>query len=62
MFPDDPTRDTEVRRWRLAHIDAYEKAFGWLTTQAYVIDTSYLTPRHVAETVAKSGLIPRPVV
>ncbi len=62
MFPDDPARDTEVRRWRLDHIDAYEKAFGWLTTQAYVIDTTSLTPRHVAESVAKSGLIRRPVV
>ncbi|MDT3400376.1 NUDIX domain-containing protein [Streptomyces sp. B1866] len=50
--PGDPARSASVRRWCLDHLTPYRDALSWLTDDAYVVDTTGLSPRQTAERVA----------
>ncbi|MGW1885953.1 NUDIX domain-containing protein [Streptomyces sp. NPDC001970] len=52
--PDIPDAEQRVRQWAYDHIEPYRNALGWLTADAHVVDTSYLTPRETAEAVAEA--------
>jgi 8-oxo-dGTP pyrophosphatase MutT (NUDIX family) len=51
-MPGDPGVSAAVRRWCLDHLAAYRTALPWLTHDAYVIDTSALTPLQAAQRAA----------
>ncbi|UGY94703.1 NUDIX hydrolase [Streptomyces gobiensis] len=42
-----------TRTWCLSHLKPYADALPWLTADAYTVDTTGLTPRETAETVAE---------
>ncbi|MER6996112.1 NUDIX hydrolase [Streptomyces sp. NPDC000410] len=46
--------EPEIRQWSYDHIEPYRAGLGWLTADAHVVDTSYLTPRQAAEAVAEA--------
>jgi hypothetical protein len=53
------TTDTKLesltsRRWRLAHLSDYRDALPWLSQEAEVIDTTQISPGHVAQMIADS--------
>jgi shikimate kinase len=48
LYPDDPARTVQARRWRLDHLATYRAALGWLTTAAHIIDTTEQEPKQVA--------------
>ncbi|MBV9024228.1 MAG: NUDIX domain-containing protein [Streptomycetaceae bacterium] len=50
--PSDPGASAAVRHWCLGHLAAYRTALPWLTHDAYVIDTSALTPFQAAQRAA----------
>ena len=50
--PGDPEASAAVRHWCLDHLAAYRTALPWLTRDAYIIDTSALTPRQAAQRAA----------
>ncbi|MGF1432465.1 NUDIX hydrolase [Kitasatospora sp. LaBMicrA B282] len=50
--PGDPVAAERCRAWRLAHLPAYRAAQSWLHRDALVVDSTYLTPRQAAETLA----------
>ncbi|MFE3325980.1 NUDIX domain-containing protein [Streptomyces sp. NPDC059176] len=52
--PDVPDAEQHVRQWAYDHIEPYRAALDWLTTDAHVVDSSYLTPRETAEAVAEA--------
>ncbi|MBH0128827.1 AAA family ATPase [Salinibacterium sp. NK8237] len=45
---------TGAREWRLNHIDSYETATPWLRATTVVIDTTDITPEHVAAKVVQA--------
>ncbi|MGW7468938.1 NUDIX domain-containing protein, partial [Streptomyces xantholiticus] len=51
-FPDDPEESERVRQWAFGNIERYQAALGWLTGDAYVIDTSRLDTHAAAQAVA----------
>ncbi|ATW47267.1 ATP/GTP-binding protein [Streptomyces peucetius subsp. caesius ATCC 27952] len=51
-FPDDPEESERVRQWAFGNIERYQAALGWLTGDAYVIDTSGLDTHAAAQAVA----------
>ncbi|MEV8406066.1 AAA family ATPase [Streptomyces niveus] len=48
------TVETGARQWRLDHIPRYQDALPWLRREAEVIDTTDLSPTHVAQTITAS--------
>ncbi|WP_338675007.1 NUDIX domain-containing protein [Streptomyces sp. SCSIO 30461] len=54
--PGTPDAEERVRQWAYDHIEPYKQALGWLRDDAHVIDTSYLTPRETAESIAEAVL------
>ncbi|MCX4750683.1 NUDIX hydrolase [Kitasatospora sp. NBC_01287] len=63
--PGDPAASERCRRWRLAHLPAYQEAQAWMHRDACVLDTAGLTPRQVARTLAalvKEGVARCPIV
>ncbi|GAA1981368.1 AAA family ATPase [Kitasatospora viridis] len=42
------TVETAARRWRLDHLDDYQRALPWLSDRARVVDTGGRTPAEVA--------------
>ncbi|MFF2901535.1 NUDIX domain-containing protein [Streptomyces sp. NPDC057966] len=53
-YPDDPAHSDRVRQWARQHIEPYRAALGWLTGDAYAIDTGALTPYGTAERIAEA--------
>ncbi|MFD7531693.1 NUDIX domain-containing protein [Streptomyces sp. NPDC059849] len=53
-YPDDPAHSDRVRQWARQHIEPYRAALGWLTRDAYAIDTGALTPYGTAERIAEA--------
>ena len=52
--PDLPDGDMRFRQWALDHIEPYRAALAaWLTADAHAVDTSFLTPREVAQRIAE---------
>jgi 8-oxo-dGTP pyrophosphatase MutT (NUDIX family) len=63
--PGDPRASERCRRWRLDHLADYRAARAWLHRDARVVDTTGLTPRQVAESLAavvKEGTARCPIV
>jgi 8-oxo-dGTP pyrophosphatase MutT (NUDIX family)/predicted kinase len=50
--PGDADASASVRQWCLDHLAPYRAALTWLTSDAYVVDTTGLTPRQTAEHIA----------
>ncbi|MEK9518011.1 NUDIX domain-containing protein [Streptomyces venezuelae] len=48
----DPEVDARVRVWCHGHLAPYRDALGWLTEDAYTLDTSALTAAEAAQAVA----------
>jgi hypothetical protein len=44
--------DPDAREWRLAHLDAYEKARDWLSREAETIDTTDISAAEAARRIA----------
>ncbi|MGW9122007.1 NUDIX domain-containing protein [Streptomyces sp. NPDC055663] len=53
-YPDDPAHSDRVRQWACQHIEPYRAALGWLTQDAYAIDTGALTPYQTAGRIAEA--------
>ncbi|MFF3959036.1 NUDIX domain-containing protein [Streptomyces sp. NPDC001890] len=53
-YPDDPAHSDRVRQWARQHIEPYRAALGWLTQDAYAIDTGALTPYETAGRIAEA--------
>ncbi|MFE3147951.1 NUDIX domain-containing protein [Streptomyces sp. NPDC059218] len=53
-YPDDPAHSDRVRQWARQHIEPYRAALGWLTRDAYAVDTGALTPYGTAERIAEA--------
>lgn len=51
-IPGDADGSESVRRWCLDHLAPYRSALPWLVDDAYVVDTTGLTPRQTAEHIA----------
>lgn len=49
--PSNPAASEETRKWRYSKLDAYGEAFGWLSVDAHVVDTTLLTPEQVIQEV-----------
>jgi hypothetical protein len=50
---DTKPESISARRWRLGHLDEYQRALPWLRREAQVIDTTDIVPSTVAEIVVK---------
>ncbi|MDN3292863.1 NUDIX domain-containing protein [Streptomyces ficellus] len=52
---DDPKGHERIRQWAYGHIEPYRAALdGWLSTDAYAIDNSRLTPSETARAIAEA--------
>ncbi|WP_433343238.1 AAA family ATPase [Streptomyces sp. CA-253872] len=51
---DDKPESAGAGPWRLAHLDDYARALGWLRERATVIDTAHLTPEGAAARIART--------
>ncbi|MER7106826.1 NUDIX domain-containing protein [Streptomyces sp. NPDC000229] len=52
-FENDPEGNERIRQWAYDHIEPYRTALGgWLSTDAYAVDNSRLTPAETARTIA----------
>ncbi|MFJ4923227.1 NUDIX domain-containing protein [Streptomyces sp. NPDC088725] len=51
---DDPGTGERNRQWAYEHIESYRTALSWLTGDAHTVDTSALTARQTAESVAEA--------
>ncbi|WP_103502027.1 MULTISPECIES: NUDIX hydrolase [unclassified Streptomyces] len=47
-----PVGDARLQTWEREHLPAYRQALSWLTADAHCLDTSRLTGREAAESVA----------
>lgn len=50
-YPGQPEASAKTRRWRFSKLDAYQQAYGWLSSTAHVIDTTSATPDQVVREV-----------
>ncbi|UNO38910.1 NUDIX hydrolase [Streptomyces sp. MST-110588] len=53
-IPGDVEGSESVRSWCLEQLGPYQSALDWIKQDAYIIDTTRLTPRQAAERVAEA--------